>query len=322
MTTPSSAVGSDIPPLVSVAMCTWNGAAHIDSQLDSILAQRDVRLEVLILDDASTDGVTWPKLEDRAATDPRIRLFRNETNLGHLRSFEKCMGLATSDWIAPADQDDIWAADKLSKLHAAIGTSDLAYCDSVYMDAEGALTGGAVSADFEMFSGTNPVPLFFQNTVSGHACLFRKDLLAVAGPAPDGFFHDWWLALCAAGRHGVVYLDEPLVQFRRHANACTNIGRGDGDRKVARRNRKWLEDLAAVGGAYSTTSLRASAFAGQFAQALQSALAGHSTPALHLAWSHRAELPPEDAPGWLKAIKLWSRIRRKSKRAQREPASA
>ena len=311
-------VGTDTSPLISVAMCTWNGAKHLDQQLDSILAQRDVRLELIILDDASTDD-TWQILEARAAADARILLYRNEANLGHLRSFEKCMGLANGAWIAPADQDDVWVEDKLSKLHAAIGHCDLAYCDSEYMDADGTLTGRSVADDFEMFSGSNPIPLFFQNTVSGHACLLRKDLLIAAGPAPCGFYHDWWLALCAAGRNGVIYLDEHLVHFRRHQHSCTTIGRGSGDLKSRRRNSKWLADLVAVGEAYSKTSLREALFAEHFAQALREARDGNGTTSWKLIWAHRKSLPPADKAAWINAIELWSRIRRKSKRAKREP---
>ncbi len=313
--------GIDAPPFISVALCTWNGAAHLTAQLDSILAQQGVNLELVVLDDASTDN-TWALLESRAAADSRIRLYRNATNLGHLRSFEKCMALAEADWIAPADQDDIWALDKLTKLHAVIGTADIAYCDSTYIDEAGKPLNRSVSDELVMFSGKNPIPLFFQNTVSGHACLIRKSLLPVAGPAPEGFFHDWWLALSAAGRNGVVYLDAPLVQFRRHEHACTTLGRGSGDRHSARRNANWLESLATVGRSYATTGLRQAEFAGRFSEALLAAYKGRLVPAWQLVWSNRSALPPDDKPGWSKAIKLWSRIRRKAHRARLEPAAA
>lgn len=320
MTTSPPGNPTEPQPRISVALCTWNGAAHLTPQLDSILAQQGVELELVVLDDASTDN-TWDVLQERARSDPRIRLFRNASNLGHLRSFEKCMALGLGAWIAPADQDDVWHLDKLSKLQSAIGPCDLAYCDSEYMDADGASTGRKVSDDFEMFSGENPIPLFFQNTVSGHACLIRRDLLQAAGPAPEGFFHDWWLALAAAGRNGVVYVDEALVRFRRHEGSCTTIGRGNGDLKSSRRNSKWLDDLVAVGRAYSKTSLRHSEFAGRFALALKAAREGHTAPAWRLVWAHRRALPPKEKPAWLNAVELWSRIRRKSRRAQTEPAA-
>lgn len=152
MTSFTCATPADAAPLISVALCTWNGVAHLEAQLDSILSQQDVRLELVVLDDASTDD-TWALLEARAAADARIRLFRNDHNLGHLRSFEKCMGLTRGQWIAPADQDDIWVQDKLAKLMAAIGPHDLAYCDSEYMEADGTRTGRSVAGDFDMFSG-------------------------------------------------------------------------------------------------------------------------------------------------------------------------
>src|SRR5207342_3398167 len=100
-------------PQVSVAMCVYNGERFLRDQLDSLLAQEDVDLEIVIVDDCSTDG-SLALLLVYAAGDARIRVVANEKNLGHLNSFAKCMGLCSHALIAPSDQDDLWHPRKLA----------------------------------------------------------------------------------------------------------------------------------------------------------------------------------------------------------------
>ena len=123
-------------PLVSVALCVYNGERYLREQLDSILAQEGVRIEVVAVDDVSSDG-SLALLQEYAAEDPRIRVVANDRNLGHLCSFDRAMSLCSAALIAPSDQDDIWHPQKLQRLLAAIGDADLAYCDSEYIDGDG-----------------------------------------------------------------------------------------------------------------------------------------------------------------------------------------
>src|ERR687898_641813 len=68
-------------------------------------------------------------------------------------------------------------ASKLATLAAAIGYSDLAYCDSEYIDEDGKVLGGRVSDDLKaMHHGRAVLPYVFQNTASGHAMLVRREL--------------------------------------------------------------------------------------------------------------------------------------------------
>lgn len=90
---------------VSVVIPTYNVAPFIDETLDSILAAEDVSLEVVIVDDGSSDG-TWDRLTRRSADDPRVRIFRSiGAGGGQARNF----GVAQTrgEYIAFADGDDI-----------------------------------------------------------------------------------------------------------------------------------------------------------------------------------------------------------------------
>lgn len=238
-------------PLISIALCTFNGAAFLPQQLESLLGQDWGNLEIVAVDDGSTDG-TRQILGDFARRDSRIHLYLNERNLGFLSNFQKAFELTQGDLIAPCDQDDWWHPTKLRRLAAAISGKDLAYCDSLLIDEEGHSLDRRISDILQMYSGKDPSAFVFANCISGHALLVKRSLLREALPFPAGFFHDWWLAFAATARNGVVYVPEPLVHYRQHPASQTHIGR-KANKAAARPNRleelvkirKWIECLAA-----------------------------------------------------------------------------
>lgn len=116
-------------PLVSVVLGTYNGEVYLEEQLRSVLAQTYPFLEIIAIDDGSTDR-TVALLGEYAARDSRIRVIINERNLGFIRNFEKGCRLAGGKWIALCDQDDYWFPEKIEKMVAAIGDYPMIYCDS------------------------------------------------------------------------------------------------------------------------------------------------------------------------------------------------
>ena len=94
-------------PLVSIAICTYNGERFLKKQIDSLLNQGYSNIEIIAVDDRSTDR-TWDMLQEYAQKDKRVQTYQNEKNLGYARNFEKAITLCKGDFIALADQDDIW----------------------------------------------------------------------------------------------------------------------------------------------------------------------------------------------------------------------
>jgi len=315
MTAPSVAGN---PPLVSIALCTYNGASYLREQLDSLLAQRDVSFEIVAVDDGSQDQ-TCAILRDYAAREPRVRYFANECNLGPTASFERAMALCSGEFLAPCDQDDIWHPDKLASLLAAIGSCDAAYCDSDYVDASGQTVGHRISDAVGMLAGDNPVAFLFANSVSGHAMLLRRDLFERARPFPAAAYHDWWLALCAAGRNGIRYLDRPLVHFRRHDNAYSPMGQaGDGMSRETAASRAWLEQRYTLMRAYADSGLRDGDLALALADALRDAIdSGRSAMLMRLLWRYRRRLPRWKGMPLLDAMKMQTRLWKKLRRTRR-----
>jgi glycosyltransferase involved in cell wall biosynthesis len=101
---------------VSIAMATYNGARYIREQLDSFTIQTRLPDELVVCDDCSTDE-TVAIVEEFARTAPfNVRIYRNETNLGFTKNFEKSILSCSGDIIFLSDQDDIWYKNKIDKI--------------------------------------------------------------------------------------------------------------------------------------------------------------------------------------------------------------
>ena len=305
-------------PFISVALATYNGERYLREQLDSVLAQTGVEIEIVAVDDGSTDA-TVAILDDYARRDARFKVYANPRNLGVGPTFERAMSLASGELIAPCDQDDTWHVEKLARLAGTIGTCDLAYCDSLFVDAGGNSMNERISDRMPMMHGCHPMAFTLRNSVSGHASLLRRSLFEVARPFPPAMYYDWWLALCAAARHGIAYLDEPLVQFRRHAGTVSPLGRA-GKLRVADRATRWINDRHAFFAAYAASGVAGHADAERLLAALDAALDGASSRALlREIWRQRKSIA-EHSPA-TEAIRLQFRFLRKIRAAQREAAA-
>ncbi len=94
--------------LVSIGLPVYNGAADLPRALASLTSQSHRHLEIIISDNASTDA-TSEICQDYASRDPRIRYFRNSTNIGGAANFERVLRLARGLYFMWAACDDWWA---------------------------------------------------------------------------------------------------------------------------------------------------------------------------------------------------------------------
>lgn len=208
-------------PLVSVVLCTYNGSRFLAEQLESVLAQTCSEFEIIAADDGSSDD-TLAILHRYATNDSRIRIVANASNLGFGRNFERALSHSRGELIAPCDQDDVWLPDKLESLVAAISGRSMAYCDSTLIDEHGQPLGYSLSQVVPMRSIDDPAPFAFGNCVSGHAMVFRRQVLDRALPIASSFFYDWWLAAVAASMNGIEFCDRKLVLYRQHGANVTS----------------------------------------------------------------------------------------------------
>lgn len=227
-------------PLISVAMCTYNGEQFLSKQLESILNQTHRNIEVVIVDDASSDG-TLAILEQFSARDSRIQLFQNEKNLGFIRNFERALGECRGDYISLADQDDIWLPHKLETLLREIGDNLLIYSKVSLIDSQDRAIDGTFPR-VKRIDGHCALSLIFDNCVTGHACLIHPDLLKQALPLPATIFsHDQWLAVVAAASGRLKASDERLSLYRVHDSNALLGGKSKSSANKAEKNRKKLQ---------------------------------------------------------------------------------
>jgi glycosyltransferase involved in cell wall biosynthesis len=208
--------------LVSIALCTYNGEAYLREQLDSIVNQSYSAIELIAVDDCSSDN-TLSILKEYAANYPFIKVFVNPENLGYIKNFEKALKLCSGEFIALSDQDDIWDLHKIEKQVKAIGYHLLIYHDSEFVDQNGQLLNKKMSDIMNLYRGDQPESFLFFNCISGHSVLMKKELRDELLPFPNAYFHDWWMGYVATNLGSIECIDEPLVKYRQHHKADTNI---------------------------------------------------------------------------------------------------
>ncbi len=209
-------------PLVSIALCTYNGEKYLAEQLNSLVNQTYRNLEIVVVDDCSKDG-TIAILKEYGLKHPNIKIYQNEYNLGYAKNFEKSILLCTGDFISLSDQDDVWDLEKIQLLVETIGTNDIIYHDSQFIDQEGNLMNLKISDKMNMYEGNSPIPLLFYNCVSGHAIMFKRYLIAKFVPFPNSFYHDWWMAFVSTSYGSLKYYDKTLVKYRQHIHSNTDV---------------------------------------------------------------------------------------------------
>ena len=206
---------------VSVVVCTYNGEKYISTQLDSILKQTYPIYEVIIQDDNSTDG-TWGILQEYASKYANVHIFRNEKNLGVNANFFSAIRKAQGDYIAISDQDDIWHSDKIEKQMTKIGDKLLCSCHSKPFSDDGAY----IYYD-PRTPNYNLIRLVFDG-LPGHTMLFKRELFTEIMPKDNELYHvsfyDVAFELAAGAFDSIAYVDEVLVDFRRHTDATTYSG--------------------------------------------------------------------------------------------------
>lgn len=201
--------------MISVCMATHNGEKFIKEQLDSILCQLAPDDEVVISDDGSTDRT----LEIISAyKDSRIKIYNYKqptkskyTHLYVTRNFENSLRHATGEIIFLSDQDDRWLPNKVSECLFKLKSCDLVIhnlriADNSLNDiGKNIYERGFVFHDY----------FICKCAYYGCAMAFKRHLLDIVLPFPSNLLvHDIWIGLLAESFGRVLYVDEPLIQYR------------------------------------------------------------------------------------------------------------
>jgi glycosyltransferase involved in cell wall biosynthesis len=211
-------VGGKVP--VTLMVMTYNQAPYAAAAVEAALTQDyDGPLEVLISDDASTDGTTEVLRALVSAYDGphRLRLNVNRRNLGLIPHLHKVFALATHDFVVCCAGDDVSRSDRvrrLADLQAHTGAW-LLYSDTHFMNADGLAIPGpdirtTFSTDWTLADVAGSAAVFV-----GASAAYHKDLFRTFGPIVEGAsYEDLVLAFRAALLGRVAYCDAPLVRYR------------------------------------------------------------------------------------------------------------
>ena len=202
-------------PSVSVIMPAYNAERFIARGMASALAQSAGDLELIVVDDGSTDATA---ARVSACSDPRVRLIR-QPNRGVSRARNRGLREATGDWVAFLDSDDEWAPDFLASMLGALSSAPhavLAYCGWQNVGLAGPRGAPWVPPDFEAgdkllsFMDMCPWPI--------HAALTRRAQLLEAGGFPEQYTHaeDYSLWLEVAAFRPIVRVPRVLAYYHWH----------------------------------------------------------------------------------------------------------
>jgi glycosyltransferase involved in cell wall biosynthesis len=205
-----------VDPEVTVVVPTHNRSGLLALTLRSVLWQRHVDLEVVVVDDGSTDDTAQVVA---GLGDPRVRRVHHHTPQGVSAARNRGIAEAGGGWVAFVDDDDLWAPEKLARqLQAARDTGRAwAYAGAVSVDIDQRLIGGTPPIPPEgviaRLPRWNPMPGGCSNVIASNA------LLQATGPFDRQLVNlaDWdmWIRMArAAGRPA--WVRGPLVGYRLH----------------------------------------------------------------------------------------------------------
>lgn len=224
--------------MISVAMCTYNGAKYLPEQLKSIADQTVSVDELIVCDDRSTDD-TVEIIKSFAATSKfPVQIHINEKNLGSTKNFEKCLSLCKGDIIFLCDQDDRWRKDKVQKQVAFLNARpdiDAVFTDAEMINDDSLPTGQTIWEEIEFDkrgqqiwkSGKPHEILFHGFVVTGATLAIRKSCLDRLMPFPThvpDLIHDAWIAVVLSLENKIDFIADTLISYRIHSSQQVGFG--------------------------------------------------------------------------------------------------
>ena len=199
---------------ISVIIPVHNTDKYLYKCLQSIKQQTLQGVEIICLDDASTDQ-SLIILENFTSEYKDFLLLKNNKNYGASYSRNLAMHYAKGDYIFLADQDDVWYPNKVEKLLLCLTDYNCVVSDATVVNSD-------MTVIHESFMEINHsrkgvVNNLITNGFLGCCMAFSSSLLKIVLPFPKNIpMHDSWIGLNATLKGKVLFLDEPLIYYRRH----------------------------------------------------------------------------------------------------------
>lgn len=240
-------------PLVSVVIPAFNHEAYVREALDSAANEGYPALEIVVIDDGSTDS-TWAKIQEwrqaNGASLPVTSL--RQSNAGLTRTLNRLLDLARGEFVVMLASDDRLLPGGIAPRVELLESSPellAVFADCRKIDADGAvleehLTGFGDPRARERMTSDPAREIVKRWSVPGPVILYRRHAIqGIGGYSEDLMLEDWDLYLRLASRNAIAYLDQVVADYRWHgdntvARAEHSIGLADELREVAWRSRK------------------------------------------------------------------------------------
>lgn len=224
---------------VSVVMPVYNAEATLAKAIDSVLAQTHRELELLVVDDGSSDG-SWAIVEDFARRDPRVRPIGPRTNGGVASARNTALDAASGRYIAFLDSDDRWHAQKLGAQLETLRETGAKVAYAAYRRVDEA--GRALSL-VDPPDALRYEDLLKSNYIGHLTGLYRRDTGEFRFLRIGHEDYAFWLAvLRAAGGAVKARHSEPLAYYTVRAGSLSS-----GKLRAARWQWRIYRDVAGLG---------------------------------------------------------------------------
>ena len=208
-----------LEPLLSIILPTHNSQGFLSTTIASIIAQTVSNWELIIIDDASTDG-TLEKAHEFAQSDSRIHIVAQKTNRGAAYSRNVGLERAEGRMIAFIDSDDLWFPDKIEKQLYLMERyrADISYTSYIRSNEhDNRRTVVKVPARVTYHS------MLRRNKIACSTAVVRRSTCGTVRQPPitRRCDHGYWLALLRDGGRTAIGLNEPLAVYRVHRQSLS-----------------------------------------------------------------------------------------------------
>ena len=215
-------IKNNVNPKVSVIMSVYNGAKYLDQAIDSILNQTFSFFEFLIIDDLSTDS-SLSMISAFAAKDSRIKIIKNNENIGLTKSLNKAIREAKGEYLARIDADDLSYPDRLTEQVAFLDNNKsfaLVGSWAEIIDDQNAVLR---TVEYPVESNSLKKVLIKYNPFFHSSIMIRKSVLDDVGLYNETykFAQDYELYFRIAKKYNIANIPAVLIKYREIANSIT-----------------------------------------------------------------------------------------------------
>ncbi len=254
---------------VSVIIPTYNRKDYLKEALDSVLRQSFKDFEIIVIDDGSNDGTSELIQEEYGSS---IRYYWQE-NQGESAARNRGLEIAQGEYIAFLDSDDRWLKEKLTKQVIYLNENPIpgmVFSQAWIIDK----TGKRIKSDpwgIELNNdGIELESLVFNNKISGpSSTLIRRSVIDKVGEFDSNirYGEDWDLWLRIAKLYDIAFIEEPLIEVRRHRNSQCYYPSSDINKIRLADHLSIIEKATFTWSDSSTERLKERAFAHKYSQA-------------------------------------------------------